>query len=660
MKNLVLLFLFVSTFVIRISAQEKVKFGDISPDLLKMTVYEKDTAASAVVLYERCDVYYDISSVTADFEVITDYTVRIKILTQDGVELANQSIPFYKGSTRILSEDIQGLTGFTYNLEGDKIVKEKLSKDYIFTEDITENRKRMKFAMPAVKEGSVFEYKYRKTSPYYSELEDYKFQRSIPVQYSYFLICVPEYFRFNRETKGYQPIKVNVKRVDQTMMFKTLTLRCSAEEISAEVRDLPALKDESFVWNYNDFSSGITFELKSVEIPGQFYKNYTQTWGDVVKQLNESSVFGKQLNNKNLFKDELPLALDSKTDDQDKIRAILDMVRGKVKWNEKATLGISNVKKALKEGVGTSGEINALLLCALTDAGFDAAPVVMSLRSRGRIPMTYPSIDNLNYFIVAVTSEDKRYFLDATLPYTDINVIPIDCMVDRALFVQSGKFDWIDLINIGRNISMINMVASFDEEGILSGNYSEIHGGEYAFLFRKSYDEAKNQDDYIEKEENNNGIRISDYNMEERREKSFSYIEKYNFRKNDIRLEGNEVLTINPLLFAAAKSNPLKQETRNLPVEFMYPYEKRINIALTIPEGYVLDEAPQPVKYTYENDEASFSYIIKQQENVIQTVCTFNLKTCVVPAVNYEYLRDFWSKYYAKCNEFLALKKVSN
>ncbi len=656
MKNFIVLMLLLC--VAQFSpAQEKQKFGDISPEILQMTSYEKDTTASAVVLYEYCDVYYQLNPITVDFEIVTEYTVRIKILTQEGTGYANQNIHFYKGSTRAGSEDISGLTGFTYNLEGGKVVKEKLSKDYIFTEDITEHRKRLKFSMPAVKVGSVIEYKYKQTSPFYYDPENYKFQRSIPVQYSYFAIKIPEYFSFNRETRGYEPIKVNIKKVNQTFTFKAQLLSCTVEEISAEARDLPALKDESFVWNYYDFMSGITFELRKIEIPGQVYKNYSQTWNDIVKQLDESDAFGKQMNNKNLFKDELTSVLAGKTEDIEKIRVILDMVRNKVKWNDKATLGAENVKKALKDGVGSSGEINALLICALRDAGFNANPVAMSLRSRGRIPMTYPSIDNLNYFIVCVTSGESKYYLDATLRYTDINVIPIDCMVDKALSTQSGRFEWVDLTNIVKNASICNIIASFNEEGTLSGNIFQIYGGESAFLFKKKYDAAKDQSDYIEKEETHSDIKISNYSFEEKREKSYSFLEKYDFTKNDIQLAENEIISINPLLFAAMKTNSFKQETRKLPVEFSYPYETRVNLNLNIPEGYIVDEMPESVKYTYEDNLASFSYLVRQTDNTLQLTYRFNLNTCIVPAANYEHLRDFWSKMFAKNNEFITLKK---
>jgi len=654
--------LWLSIFVCNLQssfAQEKQKFGEISPEMLKMTHYDKDSTASAVVLYEYCDAYYSINSVSANFEIIKEYTVRIKILTQEGVEYANQSIPFYKGSSRMNTEDITGLTGFTYNLEDGKIVKEKLSKEYIFTEDITENHKRLKFAMPTVKVGSVIEYKYKFTSPFYYNPEDYRFQRSIPVQYSYFVIKIPEYFVFNKETKGYEPIKVNVQKVNQTLTFKTQMLNCTAQEISAEVKDLPALKDENHVWNYYDFMSGIIFELRKVEIPGIHYKNYSQTWSDVLKQLNENDSFGKQLNTKNLFKEELPLVLASKTEDVEKIRAVLDMIRSKVKWNGRATLYIENVKKSLKEGVGTSGEINALLISALRDAGFNANPVVMSLRSRGRIPMTFPSIDNLNYFVVCITSGEKKYYLDATLNYTDINVIPVDCLVDKALSIQSERFEWVDLTNIGRNLSVSNLNVLFDENGILSGNFSSNQVGEYAFLFKKNQNAAENQDKYIEEEESKYDIKISDYTVEEKRENSFSCTEKYAFTKNDIQLGDNDIITFNPMLFMAMKSNPFKPETRKLPVEFSFPYETRIIFSIHIPEGYVVDEIPQSEKYVYENNLATFSYMTGINDNLIQINYKFNLNTCIVSTMDYPHLRDFWSKAFVKNNEFITLKKAN-
>ena len=654
MKNLA--FLFVCIFYIQlVQAQNKFKFGEIPQELLTMTVYDKDSTASAFVVYEHQDVYYKWNSLYSDFGLVSDYTVRIKILTADGVEQANGSIPFYKGSNSASSETVIGLTGWTYNWDEGQVVKAKLSKEYIFTEDVTENHKRLKFALPAVKAGSVIEYKYSLQSPFYYYPENFQFQRSIPVKYSHFMISIPEYFQFNREIKGYEPIKTNIKPTNMSFLISGQTLTCSGEEISAEVFDLPALKDENFVWNYNDFMSGISFELRKVIITGVYYKDFAQDWSNVVGTLMDNENFGGKLKNKGQLKEELTTIKSMEGDDEEKLRAILDLVRSKVKWNERNTLYINNPSKALKEGVGTSGEINALLFNAVKNAGYEAGVVVMSLRSNGRIPMTYPSRDNFNYFIVQVKNGEKTYYMDATRTYCDLNVIPVYCLVDKALCIYDKVFNWVDLTKTGNNSSRTNLLISFNEEGKLTGQRSAIQIGECIFSFKQAYETSKDEAEHIRAIETKNDISIADYKIEEKRT---SLAETYSFTSNSIRLEEENLLTIRPLLFEAMQSNPLKQEERKLPVEFNYLQEERINVNIIIPEGYVLDEAPQSERFIYDNDNSfEFSYLVQADGNNVQIAYRFKLNTCIVPATQYAELRDFISKVYAKSQEVLVFKK---
>lgn len=653
MKNLIFTIAFIAA-VSSLSAQVKFKFGDCPTELLTMTTYDKDSTASAVVLYENAGSHYEINPTTSDFRIVSDYVVRIKILTQEGIPFTEIAIPFYNGSTK---EEISGLTGFTYNLDGDKVIKDKLSKDYVFTEDVSENVKRLKFAMPAVKAGSVIEYKYTMLSPFYYFPKDFVFQRTIPVKYSFFSIRIPEYFKFDKETKGYEPINVKSQPVNESFLLGAHRLTCTAEEITAEVNDLPALKDEDFVWNYNDFKSQIDFEISGVNIPGVYYKDFSASWGKVAERLTDNENFGKQFNNKGLFKEDLPTALSGKTNVIDSIRAILNLVRSKVKWNDNGRLFVINQSKALKDGTGSSADINALLINALRNAGFEAYPVAISLRSRGRLPFTYPSMDNLNYFIVCVYSGSNTYFLDGTLAYTDLNVIPVDCMADKAMVVKPVSFDWTDLSAIGNNTERTNLSLKFNEEGVLSGNVVENHGGENAFVFKKSYNKAENEQKFTEEKETQNDITISDYTMKEKAANTFNYIEQYKFLKNDIRL-GDNVISFNPLLFCAMKSNSFKQEVRKLPVEFPYLQDERINIILEIPKGYTIDEVPASEKFTYNDDMISFSYIVQKEGNNVMIACTTNLKTCIVSATEYKVLRDFWAKMYNKQNELITLKKI--
>ncbi len=638
-------------------AQQKFKFGEVSKEDVSMTVYAKDTTASAVVLYENSDSYYSINAIAGDFEITTDYVVRIKVLTTEGTDCGNISIPFYQGSTRVMQERITGLAGNTYNLEGDKIVKDKLSKDFVFVEDVTENHKLQKFAMPSVKVGSVFEYKYTITSPFYYTPEDFTFQRNIPVKFSQFSIKIPQYFIFNREMKGYEYIDMKIEKENQNLTFGTQHLTCTAEHILATVRDLPAMKSEPFVWCRPDFLSGIRLEINRVEIPGVYYKNYSQTWGDVCMQLNESDNFGKQLKQKGLFKDEMQQLFSEGMTDEAKIRAVLDLVRSKVKWNDAGKLFVENMKKALKEGVGSSAEINALLCVALRDAGYDVLPAVMSLRSKGRIPFTYPGLSDLNYFIVQVKLGEKTIYLDATLPYTDINIIPVDCMVDRAMVVHPNNlFEWVDLTNISKNVQIVNILAEFNEEGHLNGKYSSLAGGANAFVFFRNFKKADNQEKYIEELQNKTGMRVENYEQTSNRTNTASVSEVFQFKSN--WQLGDDLITFNPMIFPDIKNNDFKSESRIFPIEFPYPTSSRINVMLTLPEGYAVEELPAPEKFVSEDNTLSVSFNVGVVDGKLQLIYQFNLGTCIMPATDYVMLREFWAKMVAKNNEVVVLKKL--
>jgi hypothetical protein len=133
--KLVIFFLFTYSYFIY-SQKAPVKFGDVNMGDLEMKVYEKDTSAAAVVL---CDYGYLDSR---DF--IFRRVIRIKILKKEGYNLANM---LFSTSQKT---DIKGIT---YNLEGGKIIEEKLTRKSVFEERITEDNYRMRVAMPNVKDG---------------------------------------------------------------------------------------------------------------------------------------------------------------------------------------------------------------------------------------------------------------------------------------------------------------------------------------------------------------------------------------------------------------------------------------------------------------------------------------------------------------------------
>lgn len=117
-------------------AQYSQKYGKITEDELKMTVYSKDSSAPAVLIYE--DSYLTYNYLSNQFQITTKYSAKIKILKPEGVEYANFSIPLYFDNHG--RETLSGLEAISYNLENGKIVKTKTEKQFIFSENVSDRK----------------------------------------------------------------------------------------------------------------------------------------------------------------------------------------------------------------------------------------------------------------------------------------------------------------------------------------------------------------------------------------------------------------------------------------------------------------------------------------------------------------------------------------
>ena len=67
--------------------------------------------------------------------------------------------------------------------------------------------------------------------------------------------------------------------------------------------DVPALKEESFVNNIDNYSSSILHELSMTKYPNSPTKSYSSDWESVVKTIYDNEDFGGQLNKANFYEE---------------------------------------------------------------------------------------------------------------------------------------------------------------------------------------------------------------------------------------------------------------------------------------------------------------------------------------------------------------------
>jgi len=635
------------------------KFGDATIDELNMVEYPQDTSAVALILNKKGDtrfIYNDLHGFQFEFTM----QMKIKILKNEGLDFCNQSISYYQESSRE-GEKISHLSGTTYNIENGKIIKTKLSKDLISDEDTDKKNKLKKFTMPAAKVGSVIEFKYILVSNYFLELRNFNFQSSVPVLYTSFKVVIPEFFNYNTNMQGYEEINVKRSPVNENFSIRYKDgngqLKIANESFPAEEKvftgkNLPALKYEPYMWTLNDYISKVWFELQYIKFPYSTIQSYSSSWSNIDKELLDSELFGDNLKKSGWFKDDVV-----KGDITiEKAKEIQNMIKAKVKWNDKDRLLSSNLRDALKNGLGSSADMNFLLINALKAGGFDAYPVVLSTRANGRLPIANPSVSALNYVITGIKIDTTHYYTDASAKYGDWNILPEMCMVPQARAIGQKSLEWIDLSRISSGNYLQNIKVNISEAGAVY-NVNNAARGNSAYDIKLNYFNHKDQQEYIEKLAAKLSGEINNFK-----------IEGIDNQDDDIKIEytltkdcnfGEEYIYFNPILTKRFSENPFKNEHRKFPINFDYLENYRTIITIDIPDGYLVEELPQSVKYTLgEQNSVGFTFRTVKNEQQVMIQYQFQVKDLLLLPAEYEGLRDLISKIILKSSEQIVFKKI--
>lgn len=629
------------------------KYGSVTMEEMEMTSYPQDTSAVALILLKQGNTFFKLNTTVPGSLFQFEHTIemKIKILKKEGLDWCNQEIKFYEENHR-WREIIRGLSGTTYNLENGKVVKTKLSKDFIFDGDINEKWKVKRFTMPAAKVGSVIEFKYTLTSDFFGDLRDFTFQSSIPILYTRYEIKIPEYFTYSIHRPGYVDVKdIKDEPINDRFHLSGDMIDFTSKHLVLAAENVPALKNEKYMWSRNDYISKISFELRSIQLPMQTIKTYSSSWNKVDEQLMKGS-FGGNLKKTGLFKDDVS----NMENTLENAFEILGMIKYKVKWNEENRLFPSNLGDALKKGIGNSADMNLLLVNALKAAGFDAYPVVLSTRAHGQLPIAQPSVNAFNYVITGLTIDSKDYFVDASAKYGTWNLLPEKCMITQGRKMKESGCSWIDLSRISSGITLIFMKSKFIDNQYKS-DVTWTRSGNNAYDFRSFYfDQNKDQDSYISNLAAALHGEISDFKIEN--EMDISKDVKTEFTLISDMPIGDDHLYINPLQLTLFDENPFTAEERIFPVNFDH-LEKYIQIVdLEIPEGYVVEELPKSERFIFsEEGPITFMYNIAQQGNTIKLQYQYQLKKLLFMQDEYPILKDFFAKVILKNSEQIVLKK---
>ena len=640
------------TMIIQMSAQTVTlnkRFGKVSKEELEMTEYKPDSAAVAVVLYENRNIQVDLSAGGA-FVKDVDVHMRIKILKEEGTEWGDFSVMKYVSQS--VPEIVTGIEVVTYNLENDKVVPTKMSREFIYTEDVSSSFQKISFYAQDVKVGSVIEMKYSIHSDRFWEIDDVYFQKTIPVNWVESQVSIPGFFTFNKKLHGSLPVQYDSKLEPKNLFGYQYEM--VVDKFVAV--DLPAFKYEPYIYYPRQYFSFVTYDIRSLRLPGMDTKYYGVSWDDVDNTYVNSQIMTR-FRAQCQFKEQVA-ALPEEGTDVEKIASAVSLVKDNVVWDEKYKVFPEPVGQVVKARSGSNADINCLIAGCLREMGYTVDMVLVKMRSSGMLLDFQPERNPYDTFILRVTGSDgSQYYLDGGSPHGYINVLPPDLLVTNARLVRPNvPGEWVDLTRLTRNGTTMTVATTLTDDLRLSGEYTCKETGNTSYSTKESYSESDDEQDYISEIETDLAIEIDDITFGQMKEYSSSSQTEYKFHK-DLDASGDFVY-INPFLVKFHSADTFQSLQREFPIDFPFTYSLTYIFTFTIPEGYAVDQIPENRIFKFQPLASTARCSCTVNGNTVQMVYNFSQNKMMCGPEYYQDIRSYWKLLADIYDVVLVLKKL--
>ncbi|WP_419487546.1 transglutaminase-like domain-containing protein [Chryseobacterium bernardetii] len=642
MKKIVLI-LICSVNVMAVKAQKHEflnppKFSDADLSKPKSLL---DENAPAEILYKS--VHFMVDNSTGNLN--KKYFYRIKIYDKDKAEdWLNLEVPLYQYGTN--KETLGKFKAFTYNLENGAAVPVKVEKSSQYKSKESKYVNVTKFAFPNVKNGSVLEYQYEIVSPFLYNIPEFLIESDTPSLYTEYVLDTPINISYNINYTGALAPKHRFVEEQTLYGSQYKTYRFGFENIKG-------FKTEKFVRNDRNYRTKVSAELHSTNF--KELKLYSSSWDQIGKRLYESDDFGEELKKTRLAKDNMPENILQMKTDLEKANALFDYVQKTFTWSKDKGIYTDNgIKKMLDTKVGNAAEINLYLVMLLREAGIKADPVMISTVENGLINLVSPNVSNMNFVLASVNINGIYHIYDATSKQSSIDELPLRNWNQYAVLVTKTKAVQIQMENMKVSSTFLTVDAKLNDDGSISGSYSDKDTGAFAMYVKDSYDE--NPEKYKKQYKDNFSIDFTGIDSKVLDNGEFESTMKFS-SSNLIDRVGKKLI-INPMLFLSKTSNEFDQvDARKYPIDFGAPTTKVKKVILEIPEGYVIEEMPKSKKIVTEDKEISYSYNIEQKGNKLEVTSTTKVSSADYPKEYYPAFKQIWEVASKQENQVISLVK---
>ena len=627
---------------------------DSVPDWVKAAMAQPLTGigenARAVVLLDETTF-----TVGSDGKAIEHRRRVVKILRPSGRDDGYVFVPF-DNDRKILSLHIWSVApdGQEYAVK-DKDVMElgEPNSGPLYSDE------RAKVAQPPGRDpGGIIAYEYEQRAAYYEHEANWSFQSDIPQLHQSFTLELPPGYAYVAVWAHHKPEKAAELEHQRTRWDLAATPAIDLDRVPLAPPIQGLLGRLTVHYGLaNDASLGTWQQVGA---------NYDQMARDRMVATPDIAAKAAQLTA-------------GKTDFYDKTEAIAEFVQKDIRYFvvEKGIGGLQPHPAAeiFHNRYGDCKDKSTLLAAMLSSVGLRSVIVLVDT-SRGFVDPAAPSMLG-NHAIAAIeipagynspklrsvvtAKSGKRYLIaDPTWDKTAFGQLENNLQGGYGVLIEGAGSEVIQFPVLGPELNSIQRTATLQlqPDGSIKGNVVESRFGDVSETARSFYSmgDARQQDAYLDRRLQQDFSSFTTSNLKNENVASLNKPMTTSFDLSADRYGRvmGPLLTVRPRVLGTAAFE-LDRKQRKYPIDLKQTLLDHEDFSITLPEGYAVDELPEPIKLDV--GFASYESSTRLDGNTLRYSRTYTVRDVSVPAERYDDLQKLATTIYADEQNHAVLKK---
>ncbi|MGH9802539.1 MAG: hypothetical protein ACRD82_19415, partial [Blastocatellia bacterium] len=317
----------------------------------------------------------------------------------------------------------------------------------------------------------------------------------------------------------------------------------------------------------------------------------------------------------------------------------------------------------LKRGYGSGPDINFLFAALATASGFDTRYVRLGDRSRKFFDANFTDTYFLRAYNIAVKMGDKWSFFDPGSGYVPFGMLRWQEEGINALVTDPKEPMLLETPISSAEKSMKKRTAKLrlTEDGTLEGEVRVEYTGHFAVEMKEDNDEEtaeQREKKLSDSVKSRLGAELSDIKVESANDPLKPFVYTYKVKAPGYAERTGKRLFLQPAFFQKGLAQMFPASARLHDIYFHFPWMEEDYVEVTLPDGFVLDNAEAPGSYNFGGAGGYDTSVglTKDQKTMVYKR-KFRFTALILQKANYSMVKGAFDAVHQADNHAITLKQ---